>query len=262
MPHAARKIAPAPSSPPPPAGLRKADVVARALLDRIVHKDIAVGAVLPTESEIAAEFDVNRSVVREAIKLLEVHRLVRPVRRRGTVVLDPLASMSPEVVHAMLRGTRGTIDLAFFESLLEIRAVLDAQICSLAAERRTKADLKSLEAALESLRVASDRAQYTEATAEWSFALARATHNPVCEMLSHWNRQVVRDLAPVFASIQPLGGAHLEGLGIMLECIRAKDAERARSMVGAYHAWATPRLLAAASLANGTPLDRVRKELR
>ena len=48
------------------------------------------------------------------------------------------------------------------------------------------------------------------------FLFARATHNPVCEMLSHWNRQVVRDLAPVFASIQPLGGAHLEGLGIML----------------------------------------------
>jgi DNA-binding FadR family transcriptional regulator len=257
MPRAARK-----TNAPTPAGLRKADVVARALLDRIVHKHIAVGAVLPTESEIATEFDVNRSVVREAIKLLEVHRLVRPVRRRGTVVLDPLASMSPEVVHAMVRGARGTIDTAFFESLLEIRAVLDAQICSLAAERRTKADLKALEAAVQSLRVATDREQYTYATAEWGLALARATHNPVCEMLSHWNRQVVRDLAPVFASIQPLGGAHLEGLGIMLECIRAKDSERARSLVDAFHAWATPRLLAAASLANGTPLDRVRKELR
>jgi DNA-binding FadR family transcriptional regulator len=243
-------------------GVRKADVVARSLLDRIVHKAFAVGDVLPTEAAIAREFAVNRSVVREAIKLLEVHRLVRPVRRRGTVVLDPLASTSPEVVHAMLRGARGTIDLPFFESLLEIRAVLDAQICSLAAGRRTKADLEALAAALESLRVATDRQQYTDATAQWGLALARATHNPVCEMLSHWNRQVVRELGPVFAAIQPLGGAHLEGLGIMLECIRAKDAERARTMVAAYHAWATPRLLAAASLANGTPLDRVRKELR
>ena len=76
-------------------GLRKADVVARDLLDRIVHGDPAPGAILPKEAEIAGEFGVNRSVVREAIKLLEVHRLVRPVRRRGTVVLDPFASTAP-----------------------------------------------------------------------------------------------------------------------------------------------------------------------
>ncbi len=245
------------ASPP-----RKADIVARAILDRIVHGQSPAGSVLPNEAEIAGEFDVNRSVVREAIKLLEVHRLVRPVRRRGTVVLDPLASMSPEVVHAMLRGARGTIDLAFFESLLEIRAVLDAQICALAAERRTQKDLKALEKALATMRAAPDAAHYADANAAWGLALAEAAHNPVCVMLSHWNRQVVRELMPVFAAIQPLGGTHLDGLAIMVECIRARDAERARTLVAAFHAWATPRLLTAASLANGTPLAKVRKDMR
>lgn len=243
-------------------GLRKADVVARDLLDRIVHGEPAPGAILPKEAEIAGEFGVNRSVVREAIKLLEVHRLVRPVRRRGTVVLDPFASLSPEVVRAMLRNRRGVIDLAFFQSLLEIRATLDAQICGMAAERRTRADLKALERALEATRNASDADAYTDAQTAWGLCLAQATQNPISVMLSHWNTLVVRDLQSVFASIHPPGGPQLDGLAIMIECIREHDADKARSLVTDYHKWSTPRLLAAASLANGEPLSRVRRELR
>ena len=59
---------------------RKADRVADDLLRRIVAGEHTVGSILPREAELAEEYEVNRSVVREAIKLLEVHRLVRPVR--------------------------------------------------------------------------------------------------------------------------------------------------------------------------------------
>jgi len=70
---------------------RKADRVAHDLLRRIVSGELPVGSLLPREDELAARYQVNRSVIREAVKLLEVHRLVRPVRRRGTEVLSPLA---------------------------------------------------------------------------------------------------------------------------------------------------------------------------
>ena len=57
------------------AGSRKADTIAEDLLERIVARDFAVGSVLPKEAELADHYDVARSVVREAIKLLEVHEL-------------------------------------------------------------------------------------------------------------------------------------------------------------------------------------------
>lgn len=85
---------------------RKADRVAQDLLRRIVAGEVEVGSLLPKEAELAEAHGVNRSVIREAIKLLEVHRLVRPIRRRGTEVLDPMASMSPEVLRAMLVPSR------------------------------------------------------------------------------------------------------------------------------------------------------------
>ena len=81
---------------------RKADLVARDLMRRIVSGEVSVGSLLPKEEELAAGYRVNRSGVREAVKLLEVHRLVRPVRRRGTEVLSPLSSLSPEVLRALL----------------------------------------------------------------------------------------------------------------------------------------------------------------
>src|SRR5688572_19789978 len=120
----------------PALAARKADVVARDLMRRIVGGELPVGSLLPKEDELAARYRVNRSVIREAVKLLEVHRLVRPVRRRGTEVLSPLASLSPEVLRALLVPSPGRIDPRVLGGLLEIRAALDVEMSGRAAERR------------------------------------------------------------------------------------------------------------------------------
>jgi DNA-binding FadR family transcriptional regulator len=242
---------------------RKADRVARDLLASIAEGNPAPGETLPTEDELAERYAVNRSVVREAIKLLEVHRLVRPVRRRGTEVLDPFASLSPEVLAAMLRRKSGVVDIAFLESFLEIRALLDVHICGMAAERRTKADLKALETQLETMRgVAGDEQAYAGASFEFGLRLSRATHNPITVMLSHWNRAVASDLPRIFHVTRAATGPHLEGLALLIEQIRARNGDQARALVTEFHKWATPRMLAAAALENGEPLSRVKKELR
>lgn len=243
--------------------LRKADVVARDLLEQIASGALEVSSILPNEAELAAQYQVNRSVIREAIKLLEVHQLVKPVRRRGTVVLDPFASLSPEVLRAMVTRKSGKIDAEFLASFLEIRAAIDVLICGWVAERRKRADLAALEQHVEKMRgLTADADAYMEAGFELGLLLARATHNPVALMLAHWNRAVTRDLPHVFGVARATSGPHLEGLTMLLERFREKDAEQARALVSAFHAWATPRILAAAALANGEPMARVKKELR
>ena len=126
--------------------MRKADTVADSLLRRIVSGELAPGTLLPREDEIARQHGVQRGVVREAMKLLEVHRLVRPIKRRGTEVLDPLASTSPEVLRAMLVPEPGRVDASVLSSVAEIRALLDGEIGALAAARRTDEDLAALDA--------------------------------------------------------------------------------------------------------------------
>jgi DNA-binding FadR family transcriptional regulator len=230
-------------------GVRKADRLADEILRRIVSGELPVGSILPREDELAASHGVNRSVVREAVKLLEVHRLVHPVRKRGTEVLNPYASMSPEVLRAMLTPSPGLYDRRVLEGLLEIRANLDVMMYGLAAARRTAADLGAMDAALVAMAdalAAKDPIDYLARADTLLLAIARSTRNPMFEMLSAWNRVVLRELEPIALGVRSMSAPHLQALTALVEKVRKKDVEGARALVTAFHEWATPRLLAAA----------------
>jgi DNA-binding FadR family transcriptional regulator len=225
-------------------------------MSRIVSGELSVGEILPREADLAVQYGVNRSVVREAVKLLEVHRLVRPVKRRGTGVLDPIRSLSPEVLRAMLAPRGSKIDRRVLGSLLEIRALLDREMSAMAALRRSPDDLHRMDALL--LRLERDLPhpdRYAATVGELAFCVARATGNRIFEMMVAWNEMVVADLDHVFRLTRPATEPHLGGMKLLVELIRRQDADSVRTLTGAFHDWATPRLLAAATLASGDPLE-------
>lgn len=229
-----------------PASLpRKADEVARDLLRRIVSGAIAPGELLPRESDLAESYGVNRSVVREANKLLEVHRLVRPTRRKGTVALDPLGSVTPAVLGAMLVDARGRIDRRMLAEFLEIRALLEVKMSELAAERRTRADLAALSRAAARIEQAEPGSSESfDAMAEFGVALARASKNRIFLMLSHWHTEITREIAPLLVSVRaPV--ARQRGHRLLVEAIERRDAALAGSLVAEFHRWANRKLLEA-----------------
>jgi GntR family transcriptional repressor for pyruvate dehydrogenase complex len=225
---------------------RKADDVAGDLLRRIVSGDIAVGTMLPRESDLAERYGVGRSVVREANKLLEVHRLVRPTRRKGTVVLDPMCSVTPAVLSAMLFDAQGRIDRAMLAEFLEIRADLDRRMTELAAERRTRADLTSLERAAARVEAAeAGSREHFDGVNAFGVALARASKNRIFEMLAHWHLQIAARLEPLLSHVR-IPVAQQQGHRVLISAIERRDAALAGEMVGEFHRWATQRLLDAA----------------
>jgi DNA-binding FadR family transcriptional regulator len=188
------------------------------------------------------------------------------VRRRGTEVLSPLSSMSPEVLRAMLSPRAGVVDRRVLAGFLEIRAALDVQMTGLAAERRTAADLRAMDAGLEALAdalAAADAPAYFAAADALSLAVARATRNPLFEMLAAWNQMVLAELESVFVMVRAPTEPHRAALAMLVERIRARDAEGGRRMVAAYHDWATPRLLDAAPTRRAdAALEKVMEKLR
>lgn len=222
---------------------RKADDVAEDLLGRIVHGEIPVGSLLPREADLAEQYGVGRSVVREANKLLEVHRLVEPRRRRGTEVLDPLASLTPKVIGAMLVARDGRIDRAMLAELLEIRALLDAELAGLAAERRTAADLANIERCLQRLATtAADSDAGRDALDDFGLALAHASGNRLFVMLSHWHRQITRGLGALLTPVRARV-AELDGHRLLVQAIRNRDGQLARELVRQFHTWANREIL-------------------
>lgn len=224
-------------------GRRKADEVADDLLRRIVQGELAVGSVLPREADLAERYGVNRSVVREANKLLEVHQLVSPTRRRGTEVLDPLCSVTPAVLSAMLVDRRGRIDPAMLGEFLEIRAMLDVQMAGLAAERRDADDLAAIESAVVAIESEEPGTHEAfEAANEFGAAVARASKNRIFVMLSHWHAEIAGAIEPLLSKVRAPAAAR-GGYRMMLEAIRARDAELAKELLTQYHRWASQQLL-------------------
>jgi len=238
-------------------GNRKSDRVAEDLLHRIVGGDLAVGSLLPTEAEIARAYQVNRSVVREATKTLEVAGLVRPIRRRGTEVLDPLCSPSPDVLRAMLKPRPGRVDRQALTELLEVRAALDAEMSGLAAHRRDDEDLAALDRVVAALAEAVGQPdRYAAVMDDLALAIARATHNRIYQMLVNWHRRVRGDVDAMNLIVRLANEAHLSGVRFLVELIREGEAEQVRGFVAAVHEWATPRMLAAVALASGESIER------
>src|SRR5215470_3571035 len=107
-----------PESPPrvvlpfrPPVRRRLHQAVAEQLRDAILDGRFPAGAKLPPERELAVEFAVNRTSVREAIKTLEGLGLVT-VRQGDGATVRPLVEASLDVLGAMIfHGGRVDADL-------------------------------------------------------------------------------------------------------------------------------------------------------
>jgi GntR family transcriptional regulator len=82
-------------------------VIADELRRRITDGDYPTGRSLPPQKVLAASYHTTRAVISEAVRVLEGEGLVRPVRRRGTVVQWPAARRRID------RGTRITRDTQY-----------------------------------------------------------------------------------------------------------------------------------------------------
>ncbi|HEX4297105.1 MAG TPA: GntR family transcriptional regulator [Devosia sp.] len=91
---------------------------------RVVSGEWAHGAALPTEAALMAELGVGRSVVREAIRILNAKGLVRSRQMEGTTVL-PRASwrlLDPDLIQWRMQAADRN---ALLRDLLQVRLVLE-----------------------------------------------------------------------------------------------------------------------------------------
>ena len=152
-----------------------ADTVFDRIVKSIKSGSYGSGERLPTEHALAAEFQVSRPIVREALRRLRELGLVYSRQGAGTFVRetglrDPLGFGPVE----------SNVDLAH---CYEFRISLEPEAAAAAAERRTEADLAAIAAALDNMRDATARRQHRE-DIDFMFhgAIARASGNRYFEI--------------------------------------------------------------------------------
>ncbi|WP_420362302.1 FCD domain-containing protein [Curtobacterium aetherium] len=146
---------------------------------RIVDGTVAPGTVLRPE-DVAAEFGVSRSVVREALRVLQSLSMVEPRQRVGTQVLPSTAweLLAPSVIR-----WRGASSAYFTQQreLLELRLGIEPVAAALTADRGGDDARAVLAAALEMVAAADrgDGRAYLEADVRFHRALLTGSGNTV-----------------------------------------------------------------------------------
>src|SRR2546423_3466595 len=119
------------------------------LRELIMRGELERGQRLPGEAELAREFGVSRGTVREALRLLAAHNLIRTAKGAGggSFVTLPTADHVSEVLQANIRLLNESREVTA-EEMLETRELLEPFAARMAAERRTDEDLERLRACI------------------------------------------------------------------------------------------------------------------
>ncbi|HEY7753346.1 MAG TPA: GntR family transcriptional regulator [Steroidobacteraceae bacterium] len=169
--------------------------VSEEIRGRILRRELSEGQALPTETELARQFEVNRSTVREALRKLESNGLIG--RRRGGKRLYVTRPTREAIVGGLSQAF--TLHRARVVDVWEALQAVQPGIAAAAAERRSAASLARLEEIAR--RFASrqgPRAQAVADVAEFFDALGEASGNPVFVLL---NEPLLRLLRPSLAVI-------------------------------------------------------------
>ena len=171
-----------------------ADQVAARVTDRILSGELAPGEALPTEPELALEYGVSRSAVRDATRLLLARGLVQVRHGKGVFVTTSQKGPFADALLLALRRDGATAwDVDEFLNRLVVIAV------SLATTNASDEEIEQIaahsDAFLEALAASNDvedeeafaqAAEVIERLSEsFHTALVEATHNKVLQHVMH-----------------------------------------------------------------------------
>lgn len=163
--------------------------VTEILSERILSGEFPEKSLLPTERELCETMGVSRTVVREAVKVLESKGLVRIERGRGMIVQEPRPGPLNESLKLLLRRREHVL-----EDLLEVRKILEIGMVALAAERRTEENLAAMKQALDVMRQKPDEPPgYVDADVQFHAEIARAAQNPIMLILLEPVAELLRE---------------------------------------------------------------------
>ncbi|MBE1293207.1 MAG: GntR family transcriptional regulator [Rhodobacteraceae bacterium] len=128
----------------------KADLsaqIAKAIRDAIISGDMIVDERLPSESELADQFDVSRPTVREALKRLAAQNLIRTQRgATGGAFVRRLSYDEAYAQHITTSTLLLSMNAVDFETACEARFALERACAPLSAQRRTPDHLATMRA--------------------------------------------------------------------------------------------------------------------
>src|SRR5947207_15416337 len=116
--------------------------VAEQIEKRILDGELRSGDRLPTEREMAEQFHVSRTAVREAMKILAQKGLVDMRPGRGTIVIDGAHEAMQDSIGLVMKLKLGEVGGS--DNLVEVRGILETEMPEWAAARATRTRMAAI----------------------------------------------------------------------------------------------------------------------
>ncbi len=213
--------------------IKVSEQIAETIREAILTGSYAPGDNLPPERKLAAEFDVNRSSIREAIHRLEAWGLVEVRHGGGTRVVDILASAGLHLLPFLL-APAGRLDPSLLRDLLELRVELLAWTAERAAANGSDEAAASLSATLEALDAATDHEGVQEFDFVFFEQLVQLSRNRVLRLLANGIRRVYMENRQLFLALYATQEIDTSPHRATVEAVCRRDSAAARAAMTTY----------------------------
>lgn len=171
---------------------RTFELVIRQLREQLESGRLKPGEKLPAEPDLAAQFGVSRTALREALKVLELSGYLE-IRRGyggGTFVTEPTAEEFKLIAPSAI-----PVPTVTQRQLSQVRLAIEPSAARIAAQADLR-DVRPLEDTVREMEIFDDRpARVLEANANFHVSVAKVSGNPVfVTLLQELRPAVYRDL--------------------------------------------------------------------
>jgi len=204
------------------------ETIARRILSDIVDRGLRKGDMLPPEATMTAKFGVARASLREGLRILETHGLVRIKAgpRGGPVVTEAGSAEYGRVASLFLFRSGAT-----YRELLGARLIIEPMMARLAAERLTNESVRRLEDVVDEGRAAANAPSlvWAATTERFHSVIAAMSGNHVLDLFAGALIAIERrHIGPLFAPGDRDGTLHIHER--LAEAILNRDGDRAERL--------------------------------
>lgn len=196
---------------------------------------LSAGDKLPSERELGEQLGVSRSILREALRVVESQGLITMVQGKGAYVRKPGLRTVIEPVQRLMKY--GSITL---ENLMQARAIVEPEVARIASLNVTENQINMLEQDYrDMIKYLEFPEKYLQADKSFHSRLAEATGNPVLVIMMWPLINLFVGFVPLFyerpGTPQKVFPAHEE----LLNALKRRDSEGAKKLMQAHLAEVT-----------------------
>ncbi len=198
--------------------------VAESIHNSIMMGDLKAGDRLPSERDLAEQLGVSRTVVRDALRLLEERGLVSSNVGDGTYISEIKPKSVSESISLFVKQRQTS-----YAHLTQVRRMIEVEIAALAAQNATPRDIERLEQSVsEAEQKLHSLQEFVATDINFHRLLAEASQNPLLPMLLTPISEPLHDLSRRASALMGAPEDALKHHHKILDCVRRGDSEGAR----------------------------------